>query len=155
MSEIISLFQHNDSQASTTSEVGAEGELLAQDYLRRRGFRFVCSNFKTPVGRSSKGVLITGEIDLIAYEAEILCFIEVKTRSSDDFSAPVAAVDLRKQRQIIRTAKHYRKIFHFDSRRYRYDAIGIVLNKTRAPKIEYFRGFFDEAKFQKSRWSDY
>ena len=154
MSEIISLLQHNDSQASTTSEIGAEGERLAQNYLFRRGFRFVCSNFKTPVGRSRKGVLINGEIDLIAYEADILCFIEVKTRSSDDFSSPVSAVDLRKQRQIIRTAKRYRKIFHLKNVKFPYDALGIVLPDKKAPKIEYLRGFFAEAKFQKGTWSD-
>ena len=104
--------------------------------------------------RHRKGVLVNGEIDLIAYEDDILCFIEVKTRSSDDFSAPISAVDLRKQRQIIRTAKRYRKTFHLENVKFRYDAIGIVLNDKKAPKIEYFRGFFDEAKFLKNEWSD-
>lgn len=154
MSEIISLLEDNDFNANPTSEVGAIGEQLAQDYLFRRGFRFVCSNFKTPVGRNRKGVLVHGEIDLIAYEDDILCFIEVKTRSSDDFSTPLSAVDLRKQRQIIRTAKRYRKIFHLENVKFRYDAVGIVLNEKRAPKIEYFRGFFDEASFKKNEWSD-
>lgn len=153
MPEIISLLQNNDTSPSSTSEIGLKGEQLAQDYLFRRGLRFVCSNFKTPVGRNRKGVLINGEIDLIAYEEDILCFIEVKTRSSDDFSTPLSAVDLRKQRQIIRTAKRYRKIFHLENIKFRYDVIGIVLNEKKAPKIEYFRGFFDEAKFQKSEWS--
>lgn len=154
MSEIISLLENNDFSANSTSEVGAKGEQLAQDYLFRRGFRFVCSNFKIPVGRNRKGVLVSGEIDLIAYEADVLCFIEVKTRSSDDFSSPLSAVDLRKQRQIIRTAKRYRKTFHLEKVKFRYDAIGIVLNDKRAPKIEYFRGFFNEAKFQKGEWLD-
>ncbi len=154
MSKIISLLKNNDFSATSTSEVGAKGEQLAQDYLLRRGFRFVCSNFKTSVGRNRKGVLISGEIDLIAYEGDILCFIEVKTRSSDDFSTPLSAVDLRKQRQIIRTAKRYRKTFHLEKVKFRYDAIGIVLNEKRAPKIEYFRGFFDEGKFLKSGWLD-
>lgn len=149
MSEIISLLENNDFTANTTSELGAEGERLAQDYLFRRSSRLVCSNFKTPVGRNRKGVLVNGEIDLIAYEEDVLCFVEVKTRSSDDFSTPLSAIDLRKQRQIIRTAKRYRKIFHLENVKFRYDAIGIVLNNKKAPKIEYFRGFFDEAKFQK------
>lgn len=154
MSEIITLFEDTDFDANTTSKLGAKGEQIAQDYLFRRGLRFVCSNFKIPVGRNRKGVLVNGEIDLIAYEDDILCFIEVKTRSSDDFSAPISAVDLRKQRQIIRTAKRYRKTFHLENVKFRYDAIGIVLNDKKAPKIEYFRGFFDEAKFLKNEWSD-
>lgn len=154
MSEIISLLENNDFNADTTSEVGIKGEHLAQNYLVRRGFRLVCSNFKTPVGRNRKGVLVNGEIDLIAYEEDVLCFVEVKTRTSDDFSTPISAVDLRKQRQIIRTAKRYRKIFHLENVKFRYDAVGIVLNDKKAPKIDYFRGFFDEVKFQKNDWSD-
>lgn len=149
MSEIISI-----SQNSATNEVGIKGELIAQDYLFRHKLRLVCANFKTPVGRNRKGVLVNGEIDLIAYEDDILCFIEVKTRTSDDFAAPIQAVDLRKQRQIIRTAKRYRKIFHLENAKFRYDAIGIVLKDKKAPKIDYFRDFFDEAKFQKNNWFD-
>lgn len=152
MSEIITLLEDNEFDTNTTSKIGAKGEQIAQDYLFRRGLRFVCSNFKIPVGRNRKGVLVNGEIDLIAYEEDILCFIEVKTRSSDDFSSPISAVDLRKQRQIIRTAKRYRRTFHLENVKFRYDAIGIVLNDKKAPKIEYFRGFFDEGKFLKN-WS--
>jgi len=154
MSGIITLLENNDFNPASTSEVGTKGERIAQDYLFRRGLRFVCSNFKTPVGRNRKGVLINGEIDLIAYDDDVLCFIEVKTRSSDDFSTPLSAVDLRKQRQIIRTAKRYRKIFHLENVKFRYDAVGIVLHAKKAPKIEYLRGFFDEAKFQKGEWLD-
>lgn len=152
MSEIISLLENNDISPSTTSKIGEIGEQLAQDYLFRLGFSLVCSNFKVPVGRNRKGVLVNGEIDLIAYEEDVLCFIEVKTRSSDDFSTPLSAVDLRKQRQIIRTAKRYRKIFHLENVKHRYDAVGIVLNDKKAPKIEYFRGFFDESCFKKNEW---
>ena len=109
MSELISISR------ISTSDVGTRGEILAQDYLLRHKFRLVCSNFKTPVGRNRKGVSVNGEIDLIAYEENILCFIEVKTRTSDDFAAPIQAVDLRKQRQIIRAAKRYRKIFRLEN----------------------------------------
>jgi putative endonuclease len=154
MSEIISLLENNDFPPDSTSGLGQKGEDLARDFLFRRGFRLVCSNFSVPVGRNRKGVVVSGEIDLIAYEDDVLCFIEVKTRRSDDFSAPVAAVDLRKQRQIIRTAKKYRQIFHLENVEFRYDAVGIVLNGKKAPKIEYFRGFFNEAKFHKENWSD-
>ncbi len=152
MAEINSLFEHSDLSVKTSSEIGSEGELIAQDYLFRHNFTVVCCNFKTPVGRNRKGVVVNGEIDLIAYEDDILCFVEVKTRKSDDFASPLSAVDLRKQRQIIRTAKRYRKVFHLDGVKFRYDAIGIVLNDKKAPKIEYIRDFFGEAKFQKNIW---
>lgn len=152
MSDLISLLQHTDSDTSNTSRVGIQGERISHDFLARKGLRLVCANFKTPVGRNRRGAIITGEIDVIAYEGDVLCFIEIKTRTSEEFSSAVSAVNLRKQRQIIRTAKRYRKLFHLNDIRFRYDAMGIVLNGKRAPKIEYFRGYFNEAKFNRSRW---
>lgn len=154
MSEITFLFKDNYSQPDATSFVGAEGERLAAEFLIRQGFRLVLSNFKVQVGRNSRGAAVTGEIDLIAYDENYLCFIEVKTRSSDEFASPLAAVDLRKQRQIIRTARVYRKILHLQNARIRYDAVSIILSKNERPKIELFKNFFSEAKFRKNAWAD-
>ena len=64
---------------------------------------------------------------MIALDEDFLCFVEVKTRSSDEFASPLAAVDLRKQRQIIRTAKIYRKIFRINEIKFRYDVVTIIL----------------------------
>jgi putative endonuclease len=138
----------------TPQNVGEIGETFASDFLLRSGFRIICSNFKVPIGRNIKGVSVTGEIDLIAIEDETLVFVEVKTRSTDSLIAPEAAVTLRKQRQIIRTAKRYKRIFHTSDILIRYDVISIVLKEKKAPKIEHFRGFFNEAKFQKRYWQD-
>lgn len=147
MSEIISLLENIHSEPSATSQIGTEGERFAKEFLEKSGFRVVMANFKTPVGRNRRGVIVTGEIDLIAYEYDVLCFVEVKTRSSDDFVSPLSAIDLRKQRQIIRTARIYRKIFHLDGAKFRYDAVSIVFNEKKPPKIELFRSFFTEAIF--------
>src|SRR4029450_6758380 len=91
-------------------ELGKRGELLAAAYLRQAGYQLVASNFTVPIGRSRNGALISAEIDLIAYDGPVLTFIEVKTRASDWFAAPAVNVDLRKQRQIIRAARHYSRI---------------------------------------------
>src|SRR5205809_6235621 len=88
--------------------LGERGEALAAEHLIRHGYRLIVSNFKVPVGRNSKGVQVTGEIDIIALDGETLCFVEVKTRRSDEFTPVITNVDLRKQRQITRTAKIYR-----------------------------------------------
>lgn len=153
MSEILSLdFRGNHLPANNSSRVGQLGEDLAALFLVKKGFRLVMSNFKVPVGRNRKNVPITGEIDLIALENDVLCFVEVKTRSSDEFAAPVAAVDLRKQRQITRTARVYRKIFNLSEIKSRYDVVSIVLN-TEEPKIELFRNFWTEDKFRKKSWN--
>lgn len=155
MSEIISLdFKDNYLNAPDTGLIGKAGEELAARFLMRNGFEIVASNFKVPIGRNRKDVQVSGEIDIVALDGDVLCFVEVKTRSSDEFSTPLSAVDLRKQRQITRTARVYRKIFGLQKMRFRYDVVGIVLNKTKAPKIELFKAFWTDEKFKKKFWKE-
>ncbi len=155
MSEILPLNLNDKLPAAPdTKIIGQRGEDLAAGYLIRRKFRLICSNFKTPIGRNARNATVTGEIDLIAFDEDILCFIEVKTRSSADFASPLAAIDLRKQRQIIRTAKIYRKIFNISDIRYRYDAVTVILEKNKRPNIEIFKNFWTESKFKKKFWKD-
>jgi len=155
MSEILSLSnQNNHSPLLNSSKVGQIGEELAARFLEKKGYRLVCANYKVPIGRNQRGATVTGEIDLIALDEDVLCFVEVKTRSSDDFASPLAAVDLRKQRQIIRTAKVYRKIFRLNDIKFRYDVVSIVLVENSRPKIELFKGFWNENKFRKKSWTD-
>ena len=155
MSEILTLnFEDKKQTDSITSQVGQIGEDLAAQFLIRRGFRLVCSNFKVPIGRNIRGAAVTGEIDLIALDEDVVCFIEVKTRSSDEFASPLSAIDLRKQRQITRTARIYRKIFNLQNIKFRYDAVSIVLNDKKSPKIEHFKNFWTENKFRKKFWND-
>ncbi|CAN5703198.1 hypothetical protein BH20ACI4_BH20ACI4_33560 [soil metagenome] len=155
MAEIISLnFKNKHLPAPDTSLIGKKGEKLAADFLKRKGYELVLSNFKVPIGRNRLGVQISGEIDIIAIENNVLCFVEVKTRSSDEYSTPQSAVDLRKQRQITRTARVYRKIFNLNKMKFRYDVVGIVLNGKKAPKIEIFKGFWTDEKFKKKFWMD-
>lgn len=155
MSEILTLnFEQTEPFLSETARVGQLGEEIAARFLIRRGLRLVCSNFKGPIGRNRRGAAITGEIDLIALDNDCLCFIEVKTRSSDEFASPLAAVDLRKQRQVIRMARIYRKIFNLQSIKIRYDAVSIVLEKEKRPRIEHFKNFWTEDKFRKKFWND-
>ena len=140
MSETLSLnFRNSNSSVSETVRVGNLGEELARRFLMKNRYRLVVANFKVPVGRNSVGASVTGEVDIIALdENDVLCFVEVKTRSSDEFASPLAAVDLRKQRQIIRTAKVYRKIFRLNPMKFRYDVVSIVLDNHSRPKIELF-----------------
>ncbi len=155
MAEILSLnFKDKHSDVPDTRRVGEAGEKLAARLLLKNGYRLVLANFKTPIGRNRRGVSVTGEIDLIAFDEDTLCFIEVKTRSSDEFAAPVAAVDARKQRQITRTARMYRKIFRLEAIKFRYDVVSIVLKREAKPKIEIFKGFWSEDKFKKRNWRD-
>jgi putative endonuclease len=155
MSEILTIdFEPSLLTSSKSSEIGRIGEDLAAKFLIRRGLRLVCSNFKVPIGRNIRGASVSGEIDLIALDENVVCFIEVKTRSSDEFASPLAAVDLRKQRQITRTARIYRKIFNLQNFKFRYDVVSIVLKKESSPNIEHFKNYWTEDKFRKKFWND-
>ncbi len=152
--------------ATTRAEIpaylalGARGERLAADLLERAGYRLVASNFKLPVGRNLRGAVVHAEIDLVAYDGATLCFIEVKTRRSDEFAAPEANVDLRKQRQITRAARAYRRTFGVADEPHRYDVVALVIPDDAAegveakPRAHLFKNFWTDEKFRKRRWSD-
>ncbi|HTK38430.1 MAG TPA: YraN family protein, partial [Pyrinomonadaceae bacterium] len=115
-------------------------------------YAIVAANFKVPIGRNLNDAAVTGEIDLIALDGDVLCFVEVKTRSSADFAEPTAAVNLRKQRQIIRTARVYRNIFRIREMEYRFDVVSVVIKNGTRPQIELHKGFWNESKFRKKVW---
>jgi putative endonuclease len=87
-----------------TQQRGQEGETLAARFLESRGFLIVERNWRA-------GNTLRGEVDIIAWHHErhskVLCFIEVKTRSSDGHGAPQEAVTNTKQRQLSRLANAY------------------------------------------------
>jgi len=167
------------SEPTTQSlDLGQKGEEIAAAYLQQLGFQIVVANVSVPVGRNRNEAIVNAEIDLVAYEGPVLCFVEVKTRASDWFAPPTANVDLRKQRQIIRAARVYRRMFGLTEERYRYDVVSIVLpvdptteglcapdaeaNNQSAtpaglsPQIELLRGYWTEEKFrQRRRYQSY
>jgi len=148
--EIISI---TEIKTAARLNLGDLGEALAARFLQKEGYRLVVANFKVPVGRNSKGVQVTGEIDLIALDGDVLCFVEVKTRRSAEFAPVLTAVDFRKQRQITRTARVYRKIFGIRDVEYRYDVVTVLMPKGEKPKIELIKGFWNEGKFRKRSWN--
>jgi putative endonuclease len=136
--------------------LGEYGERLVGEYLKRQGYRIVAANFIAPIGHGRDGRQITGEIDIIAYDESTrpftLAFIEVKTRSSEEIAAPETAVDLRKQRQIIRAARVYRRITDVMEEPYRYDVASVVVKPGVAPSLTLRRGYFSEQRFSRSQW---
>src|SRR5580765_6786964 len=156
MSEVLSLFDQTSSSNETNAAwKGRLGERLAAVFLERNGYRLVAANFKVPVGRNSQGAQVTGEIDLIALDGETLCFVEVKTRRSEEFAPVLASVDLRKQRQITRTARIYRRIFGVSDIKHRFDVVTVLMQEGERPKIDLVKGFWTEGKFRKRTWNDH
>lgn len=76
---------------------GKEGEILAAEYIRQKGYRIVKSNWRYR----------HKEIDIIAYDGEELVIVEVKFRSTDYFGNPGEAVTKKKQRYLIEAAEAY------------------------------------------------
>jgi putative endonuclease len=111
---------------------GRRGEEAAYFYLRRIGYTMVARNFRSPRCR--------GEIDLIAWEDNTPCFIEVKTRTTRDVKPGEAAVDRHKRRQIAAVAREYLRRFP-PSCQWRFDVVSVYYgqSKARQPQIEVFR----------------
>ena len=154
MSRILSInIEDGHPRQTISAQLGIDGERLAAQFLEDNGYRLVLSNFKVPVGRNSRGVSVTGEIDIVAVDEETLCFVEVKTRRSSEFAEPLASVTRRKQRQIIRTARVYRRIFNLSQMPHRYDVVSVILEGETEPSMELIKGFWSESKFRKKAWS--
>jgi putative endonuclease len=118
-------------------KVGETGEQIAVDYLIKNGFTILERNFRS--GRF-------GEIDIIAEEDSCICFIEVKTRTSDTFGAPSEAVDHKKMQKIRSLAWIYLKQNRMEDRFMRFDVIEVIASRTKdsvLPKtINLIRGAF-------------
>jgi len=142
-----------DTQTAAHFELGRRGEMLAIAELEQSGYRIVAANFTVPVGRNIRDVTVDAEIDIVAYDGRTLCFVEVKTRASDEFAAPHVNVDLRKQRQIARAARAYRRMFGLINQPYRYDVVTVVGKPDDAnPRIELLKAFWTDEQLRKRNW---
>ena len=136
-------------------ELGAQGEALAIAHLEQKGYRIVAANFSLPIGRNTRDVIVNAEIDVVAYDGTTLCFIEVKTRASDEIAAPQANVDLRKRRQITRAARGYRRMFGLMDSPFRYDVVSVVGKPDDThPRIELHKAFWTDDQLRKKSWGD-
>src|SRR6185436_11438406 len=136
-------------------ELGARGEALAIQHLEQRGYRIVAANFSLPIGRNTRDAIVNAEIDVVAYDGATLCFIEVKTRASDEIATPETNVDRRKRRQIARAARGYRRMFGLMDSPFRYDVVSVVAkpDDTR-PRIELHKAFWTDEQLRKKRWRE-
>ena len=136
--------------------LGRRGEALAIEHLERAGYRIVAANFSVPIGRDRRDVLVNAEIDVVAYDGPALCFIEVKTRASDEFAAPQANVDLRKRRQIARAARGYRRMLGLMSAPYRYDVVAVLLpaDNDDGSHVKLFKNFWTDEKLRPRNWHE-
>ncbi len=110
---------------------GANGEEDAYFHLRKLGYVMVERNFRSPRSR--------GEIDLIGWDADVLCFIEVKTRTSRDVKTAEAAVDRHKRREVAQVARQYLRRLP-STCPWRFDIVSVYYGGSGSrPEIEVFR----------------
>ncbi len=110
---------------------GTRGEENAYFHLRKMGYILVARNFRTPRCR--------GEIDLIGWDGNILCFIEVKTRTSHDVKPAEAAVDHHKRRELAEVAREYRRLVS-PLCQWRIDIVSVYYDRSTArSQIEVFQ----------------
>lgn len=111
--------------------VGVRGEEDAYFHLRKLGYAVVARNFRTPRCR--------GEIDLIGWDRDVLCFIEVKTRTSRQVKPAEAAVDRHKRREVAEVIRVYLSRLP-PTCQWRFDVVSVYYDGSRArPQIEVFR----------------
>src|SRR5216684_7357573 len=113
---------------------GRRGEEDAYFYLRRRGYTIIARNFRSPNHR--------GELDLVGWERDVLCFIEVKTRTARDMKPAEAAVDRDKQRDLSLVARDFLR--HIPtSCPWRFDVLAVYYDRGhRRPSFELFQNAF-------------
>jgi putative endonuclease len=113
---------------------GRRGEEEAYFYLRRRGYVMVARNYRSARRR--------GEVDLIGWDRDVLCFIEVKTRTSHEVKPAEAAVDREKRRELAGMARDYLRRMR-EPVQWRFDVVSIYYESSGAPAgIELFKNAF-------------
>ncbi len=113
---------------------GLRGEDAAYFYLRRLGYIVVARRWRSP--------RLRGDIDLVGWDGDSLCFIEVKTRSSRHFRPAEVAVDNEKRKTLARMAQEYiTRMENFGQISVRFDVVSVYFTQ-RGPEFEVFRGAF-------------
>ena len=111
---------------------GQRGEDEAFFYLRGHGYTIVARNFRVPSLR--------GELDLVAWEGDTLCFVEVKTRTAHDDWTPESAVDAAKRDDLRQIARAYLRKLKAEPL-VRFDIVSVYLEGA-APEVQLFKNAF-------------
>ena len=113
--------------------LGEHGEKLAARILRSHGFKILYRNFR---GRQG------GEIDLVCRERDTLVFVEVKTRTREDFGRPLEAVNREKQRRISLGGLAWLRLLGDPDILFRFDVVEVVIVEGTDPRLELLRNAF-------------
>lgn len=114
---------------------GRRSEIEGASYLRSLGYRVVASQFRTR----------DGEVDLIAWDSDVLVFVEVKALHSP--APPEDAVDLGKQKRVQRTARAYMAKYRLRDVTHRFDILAVTVLPGKAPEYKLLRDAFGRTRW--------
>lgn len=106
---------------------GSMGEQLAEKYLVSKNYYILAKNYHSKFG----------DIDIIASDGSSIVFIEVKTRTQNQYGTALEAITKNKLENIIKTSHLYLEQRNMHGHPYRYDAIEIILKASDKPIINH------------------
>ena len=118
---------------SPSQTFGQVAENLAEQMLRKKGYRIVGKNLR----------IAGGELDLIAEDQDTLVFIEVKARRGNQFGGAHYAISTRKKQQIIKLAMCYLSKHRITNTQCRFDVILVVDIQNHSPQITHIEHAFE------------
>ena len=113
---------------------GARGEKLARRFLRSHGYKILYRNFRACGG---------GEIDIVCRDGDTLVFVEVKTRSDEDFGRPIEAVDRQKQLRVSKGGLAWLRLLDNPDIVFRFDVVEVLLPDDGVPHFELIQNAFE------------
>jgi putative endonuclease len=115
---------------------GELGERAAKKFLQKQGLKFLAANFRSE----------RGEIDLVFRDGDCLAFVEVKTRSSEDWGRPAAAVNAERRRRLSQCALDYLKLLKNPAVKIRFDIVEVLLADGDVREIRHLPNTFAMSK---------
>ena len=111
---------------------GNLGERAAKKFLKQQGLKFLAANFRSD----------RGEIDLVFRDGDCLVFAEVKTRSSEEWARPAAAVNAERRRRLSQCALDYLRLIKNPAVKIRFDIVEILLADGEVREIRHLPNTF-------------
>ena len=113
--------------------LGTRGENLACQFLRKQGYKILYRNFRGRTG---------GEIDVVCRDRDTLVFVEVKTRTREDFGRPFEAIDRDKRNRISRGGLAWLRLLGDPDILFRFDVVEVIIGDKKPPRLELIQNAF-------------
>jgi putative endonuclease len=117
-------------------QYGILGERAAKKHLKRHGLKFLTANFRSE----------RGEVDLVFRDHDCLVFVEVKTRSSEDWVRPAAAVNKERRGRLSRAALDYLRLLNNPQVKLRFDIVEVLLEEGAVREVRHLPNTFEMEK---------